>query len=1533
NIPAGVLTPITDPFRFLFDPKLKASDIPEWDGDPDTLAKWIKKVTQISEKSPIVYRQLGGFVPQRLTKTAETWYWSLPIERRRDIEQDWGTLRTAIRQYYMNRTWLDKQKSRANKAAYRDTNSRETPSEYYIRKVELLTLVYNMTDAEMIMEIMNGAPASWVNILNPNFYATLVEFQDAIKYHEDNLMRLDSHSTPRRPFFNKGKSSKPKHRGARSHLVGWSSKMQTPKFPKDDKNVSKKPPESIGARPCRHCGSGKHWDTDCKYAKKGIKAARSNLVEVDSEEERAQEEYDELYYGLTTDEEDSDQEQEDFPNTLQVPESTVLHTDPVVETKEEMSVLEGDTSQGTVNTPSPVESILDTTTVRVNKVVTSHPEVIKFSLNRRSRRRLAREIGSSYHTEVTTDSGQTLIKLHKIMARPPGTSFLGAKATRASGYLGSLGNNPTEIIVDSGSDITLISQTELQEMYQPPKLKTGQKIDLIQVTGKSSISGFVNLDILFDTPDGPVQLNVDAYVVKGMTTPFILGNDFADQYDISVIRNEGETYLTFGNSGRKLQVKNSTSPSLLDDEGHSFALAITKESSPSVSKKKTHKKNKKYKSKLKKKAKDQRVYSAIETVIHPGKSKLVPVDVNFPTGASVLYVEKLMFNGRSLEDVYGCPDSFITKEHSKVHVSNFASHPIKIHKGQLLGISHNPNSWLTQTAQCTADELKSATSYASLVKSIYELQESKTSLKSEMVTSQLKNQKDVLDPSTVEDPLAEEPLEGGPKTAEAPPEEVKSEDLIESVDISKDLTEGQREKLIKVILRNEKAFGLNGRLGNPPGELEINLRPGSKEVSLPPFGSSTPAKREVMDTQMDTWLSNGVISPSKSPWGAPAFIVYRNGKPRMVIDYRKLNEMMIPDEFPIPKQEDILQALTGSQWLSTLDALAGFTQVTIAKKDREKTGFRTHRGLHHFNRMPFGLRNGPSTFQRIMQGVLAPYLWIFTLVYIDDIVVYSYTFEDHLKHLELVFKAISDNNITLAPAKCHFAYQSLMLLGQKVSRLGLSTHKEKVDTILQLAEPKNVSQLQSFLGMMVYFSSYIPYYAWIAHPLFQLLRKDTKWVWGPLQVESFELCKQVLTNAPVRAYAIPGMQYRLYTDACDYGLGAILQQVQPIKVKDLKGTRIYDKLLKAYKSNQPVPNLVTPVEKDEGKNQYKDSWAENFEDTVVHIERVISYWSRILKSAERNYSPTEREALALKEGLIKFQPYIEGESVIAITDHAALTWSRTYQNVNRRLLSWGTIMVSYPKLKIVHRAGRVHSNVDPISRLRRRIPYQEGPLPDVSDALQLKQSDESWRAKALSQLNPEVAQSAVDYEDPLMNMYDELGSRFEEKLLKVASKYINSQEHPTSDVKTYFGEIEVLVPDGEKISTEYHFSKSYNILIHVSPQELGKWKIAYSQDSYFSQILETLRLEENIINPTYPQYFASEDGLVYFEDWNGNNRLCVPLSLRNDIIGEVHNSPSEGAHSGYYKTYNRIATTYYWPKMSRDIKRYTDTCDICQKSK
>lgn len=462
----------------------------------------------------------------------------------------------------------------------------------------------------------------------------------------------------------------------------------------------------------------------------------------------------------------------------------------------------------------------------------------------------------------------------------------------------------------------------------------------------------------------------------------------------------------------------------------------------------------------------------------------------------------------------------------------------------------------------------------------------------------------------------------GPKTT-AVPEDPVSGPVSELVNLGPDIPPEILPRLEGVLQRNAWAFGVDGRLGHVDAKVSIPLRPGTVPTSLPMYGAS-PAKREVIDAQVKAWFEAGVIEPSVSPWGFPVVVVYRNGKARLVVDYRKLNANTIPDEFPIPQQSEIIQALSGSQVLSSFNALAGFTQLEVQEEEREKTAFRCHLGLWQFRRMPFGLRNGPSIFQRLMQGILAPYLWLFALVYIDDIVVFSKLWEEHLNHLDVVLGAIAKTGVTLAPSKCFIGYSSILLLGQKVSCLGLSTHREKVQAIVDLEHPTSVSDLQKFLGMVVYFSQYIPYYSFIAAPLFALLKKGVKWHWNAEHELAFLEAKQTLSKAPVLGHPIQGRPYQLYTDASDIALGACLQQIQPIAVSDLKGSPVYDRLQKAWDARESIPKLFRSFAAGFEEGDDKAVWGATLDETTVHVKRVIAYWSRTLKSAERNYSTTQR---------------------------------------------------------------------------------------------------------------------------------------------------------------------------------------------------------------------------------------------------------------------------------------------------------------------
>ena len=256
--------------------------------------------------------------------------------------------------------------------------------------------------------------------------------------------------------------------------------------------------------------------------------------------------------------------------------------------------------------------------------------------------------------------------------------------------------------------------------------------------------------------------------------------------------------------------------------------------------------------------------------------------------------------------------------------------------------------------------------------------------------------------------------------------------------------------------------------------------------------------------------------------------------------------------------------------------------------------------------------------------------------------------------------------------------------------------------------------------------------------------------------------------------------------------------------------------------------------------------------------------------------------MALKYGLIKFQPYIEGERIIAVTDHATLIWSKTFQNVNRRLLTWGTVFAAYPELQIVHRAGRVHSNVDPISRLRRRTPYYESLLPPNHESAKLSSEHET-----------------------LSDFYSKMAPDFEERLLHLTKGEAEAREDREEDQQRQKQLVTTSVPmetsDGVEL-IPYTTSRHFSVIVHMEEAESTKIAQSYSGDNHFGKVLA--RLEEESQNEVprersqYPQYVLDK-GLIYFSNWDSNYRVCIGKALQQEIIAQVHDILTEGAHAGY----------------------------------
>lgn len=1105
---------------------------------------------------------------------------------------------------------------------------------------------------------------------------------------------------------------------------------------------------------------------------------------------------------------------------------------------------------------------------------------------------------------------ERLLRMPKARSRPEGMSAIGVSVLSTRGFVGGLNNKETDLRLDSCADITLISHEFYETLTSKPSIKQGMRMRLWQLTDKDShLKGFVRIPIYMTTVEGDViETEAEAYVVPDMTVPILLGEDYQQSYELGVTRNVEEgTHISFGRHGHRIRavpVERTKDFGRLRQSAYMVGQYVRRQ---------FHRRNKgkRHRRKVKFGVDERTVRAAEDYRLRPHESKPIRVEGQLGEDCEWLVQKNLLSNAN--DTFFAVPNVLITAAHPWVPVANPTDHPWYIRKGEIIGTLSDPAAFFD--APKSQEELKRFKDSAEIFRTVIALQ-----------TNPEDPKPTVPSPAEEED----EQEEYGPKTAAMPdPSVYPSSQLEELIDVGS-LPDHLKEAAWAMLRKRVKAFGFDGRLGNLAAKVHIRTVDGQVPIAVPMYHAS-PQKREIIDEQLNTWFEQGVIEPSKSPWSAPVVIAYRNGKPRFCIDYRKLNAATIPDEFPIPRQSDILASLSGAQVLSSLDALSGFTQLELAEEDIEKTAFRTHRGLFQFKRLPFGLRNGPSIFQRVMQGILAPYLWIFCLVYIDDIVIYSKSYEEHLVHLDKVLEAIKKAGITLSPKKCHLFYGSILLLGHKVSRLGLSTHAEKVEAIMSLERPRKLSQLQAFLGMVVYFSAFIPYYSSVCAPLFQLLRKGCKWHWGVEQEHAFQSAKTALKSSPVLGHPMEGLPYRLYTDASDEALGCSLQQVQPMKVGDLKGTRTYDRLKKAHEKGLAPPRLVPGLSSKCKDHEFDDVWAEDFDETIVHVERVIAYWSRLFKNAETRYSTTEREALAAKEGLVKFQPFIEGEEILLITDHSALQWARTYENANRRLAAWGAVFSAYaPKLEIIHRAGRVHSNIDPLSRLPRAPPSHISPVESNEPAIRAKETLDERQDIVPAEKMAAFTFAAWSIEDCL----DEP----REVIINVRSRNKKSDEvHGTLGMTNL--ENDGANEDDEELDTlattaEYWGAVNPPPTIHVAMSEETKkqWRHSYLEDPMFRSIVNK---DENQYDnlESGKRFFVDSDGMVFFNNEDYQPRLCVPAGLRNFILREAHENPMESAHAGPERLWQSLSPRFYWKRMKLDIIKYCRTCDVCQKTK
>jgi hypothetical protein len=462
-----------------------------------------------------------------------------------------------------------------------------------------------------------------------------------------------------------------------------------------------------------------------------------------------------------------------------------------------------------------------------------------------------------------------------------------------------------------------------------------------------------------------------------------------------------------------------------------------------------------------------------------------------------------------------------------------------------------------------------------------------------------------------------------------------------------ELTNDQQEKFKDFMKQYKDLFIWKENQFGKTSVIKHNIDTGDASPIKQRFYRTSFQNQEFIKQEIQRLLGSGLIQPSKSQWTSPVVVVEKkNGKKRLCVDYRKLNSVTKKDSYPLPRIDDMLDTLTGSQWFTSLDLSSGFWQVEMEEKDREKTTFITRFGTFEFTVMPFGLCNAPATFQRLMDTVLRDILWQNVVVYVDDINIGSKTFDEHLLHLEQVFLRLRQSGLKLSPEKCFFFEKKLPVLGYVIGREGIQTDPEKVAAIKGFPIPKDLTQLRGFIALASYYRKFIKGFSTIVEPLNRLLKKNVSYRWTTDQQKAFENLKDCLTSPPILAYPDLDKPYILYTDASTYALGAILSQ---------KG--------------------------DDKK------------------ERVIAYASRTLNKHEQNYSITELECLAVIWSIKYFHHYLHGRKFVVVTDHATLVYLKNMKNPVGKLGRWLMTLNGY-NMEILNRPGKSHTNVDTLSRIQ-----------------------------------------------------------------------------------------------------------------------------------------------------------------------------------------------------------------------------------------
>ena len=486
-------------------------------------------------------------------------------------------------------------------------------------------------------------------------------------------------------------------------------------------------------------------------------------------------------------------------------------------------------------------------------------------------------------------------------------------------------------------------------------------------------------------------------------------------------------------------------------------------------------------------------------------------------------------------------------------------------------------------------------------------------------------------------------------------EEIRAE--LDKVFDSSTLSNEQKRELRELLERHLDVFGLGYRDLTQTNLVKLHIDTGNaKPIMKRPNQFMSHSELESLKKEIAEMLEQGLLIPAghtpdkngirAGGWAFPAlYVKKKNGEKRLCVQFQDLNGVTIRDPWPLPRIHDLLEDYGGARWFSTVDLLKGFNQIAVDEETIPKLTMAVPWGNFSFVVMPFGITNGPSTFARAIYLAMQEFLSQFVSTYIDDITIYSKSFEKHLEHLEKVLNRLRDVRMKINPKKCSFACGEVEVLGFIVSEQGIRPHPNKICKVQNFPRPKNRTDVRAFINLAGFYRRHIQSFSELVGPINELLSKNVQFTWDERREQSFQWVKEALVDAATLAYPDPSKPYKLFTDASEVGIGAVLTQF----------------------------------------------------DEAADADRPICFLSRKLQAAETNYPTVEKELLAVVYALKKLRKYLLDKQFVLYTDNSAVRFLFCKTDPSQRLQRW-IMAVQEFQFTVKHLPGKENIVADVLSR-------------------------------------------------------------------------------------------------------------------------------------------------------------------------------------------------------------------------------------------